>query len=90
MALCAVRRVYICCYSLIHLVSPGRFQEKATNAVWSLKTMGTGLTYKEEINMIQGSFNTEQVTTALLLAAGTGSRLYPLTQKAPEAMNATK
>ncbi len=30
--------------------------------------------------------NNERVTTALLLAAGTGSRLYPLTQKAPKCL----
>jgi choline kinase len=31
-------------------------------------------------------FNNERVTTALLLAAGTGSRLYPLTQNAPKCL----
>jgi choline kinase len=31
--------------------------------------------------MKHGAFNNERVTTALLFAAGTGSRLYPLTQK---------
>jgi choline kinase len=30
--------------------------------------------------------NNERVTTALLLAAGTGSRLYPLTQNAPKCL----
>ena len=30
--------------------------------------------------------NNEPVTTALLLAAGTGSRLYPMTQKAPKCL----
>jgi choline kinase len=30
--------------------------------------------------------NNEPVTTALLLAAGTGSRLYPVTQNAPKCL----
>jgi choline kinase len=36
--------------------------------------------------MKHGTFNNERVKTALLLAAGTGSRLYPLTQSAPKCM----
>ncbi|MHC4351115.1 MAG: phosphocholine cytidylyltransferase family protein [Planctomycetota bacterium] len=36
--------------------------------------------------MKHGAFNNERVTTALLLAAGTGSRLYPLTQNAPKCL----
>ena len=32
------------------------------------------------------NYNNERVTTALLLAAGTGSRLYPLTKNAPKCM----
>ena len=36
--------------------------------------------------MKQSHPNNECVTTALLLAAGTGSRLYPLTQNAPKCL----
>ena len=36
--------------------------------------------------MKHNSNNQEHVTTALLLAAGTGSRLYPLTQNAPKCL----
>ena len=36
--------------------------------------------------MKNSSPNNERVTTALLLAAGTGSRLYPLTQNAPKCL----
>ncbi len=36
--------------------------------------------------MKHGSNHKEYVTTALLLAAGTGSRLYPLTQNAPKCL----
>ena len=38
------------------------------------------------MNLKQKYTNNERVTTALLLAAGTGSRLYPLTQKAPKCL----
>ncbi len=36
--------------------------------------------------MKHGALNNKHVTTALLLAAGTGSRLYPLTQDAPKCL----
>ncbi len=36
--------------------------------------------------MKHGASDNERVTTALLLAAGTGSRLYPLTQNAPKCL----
>ncbi len=36
--------------------------------------------------MKHGNPNNERVTTALLLAAGIGSRLYPLTQKTPKCL----
>lgn len=36
--------------------------------------------------MSHDSKNDEQITTALLLAAGTGSRLYPLTKNAPKCL----
>jgi len=36
--------------------------------------------------MKHSSTGSERVTTALLLAAGTGSRLYPLTENAPKCL----
>jgi choline kinase len=36
--------------------------------------------------MKQNNIYKERVTTALLLAAGTGSRLYPLTKNAPKCL----
>ena len=40
----------------------------------------------KEINMKHSYPNNERVTTALLLAAGIGSRLYPLTQNEPKCL----
>ncbi len=42
--------------------------------------------YRKYKRMKHGSKHKESVTTALLLAAGTGSRLYPLTQNAPKCL----
>ena len=39
-----------------------------------------------ELNKKHSYYSNERVTTALLLAAGTGSRLYPLTQDAPKCL----
>ncbi|MDQ6981671.1 MAG: phosphocholine cytidylyltransferase family protein [Mariprofundus sp.] len=41
---------------------------------------------KEGLNLKHFSSHVGHVTTALLLAAGTGSRLYPLTQNAPKCL----
>ncbi len=38
------------------------------------------------MNLNYNRYNNEPVTTALLLAAGTGSRLYPLTQNMPKCL----
>ena len=40
----------------------------------------------KDINLNDSNYDNGRVTTALLLAAGTGSRLYPLTQKAPKCL----
>lgn len=42
-------------------------------------------TISDEINL-NAYNNNERVTTAVLVAAGTGSRLYPLTEKAPKCL----
>jgi choline kinase len=44
------------------------------------------LTKKKEYNLKDDPAHKEHVTTALLLAAGTGSRLYPLTKNAPKCL----
>jgi len=44
------------------------------------------VTEGRDFNLYNSSRNKEQVTTALLLAAGTGSRLYPFTQYAPKCL----
>ena len=40
-----------------------------------------------QMNSISENYNNDKrITTALLLAAGTGSRLYPLTKDAPKCL----
>jgi len=41
---------------------------------------------EKEVHLDYNGHENEQVTTALLLAAGTGSRLYPLTQNMPKCL----
>lgn len=43
-------------------------------------------TDRKVLNLMSSSCHKERVTTALLLAAGTGSRLYPFTQDAPKCL----